>query len=245
MDADSPPVSRDAAALRLGCPRCHVAGEDGDRFCPICGTALAVAGSCAHCGRTPPPSANFCPACGNPVMPAQVDAATPAVAVWDVPVAPASPLEPHGRFGRRLAASLIDLVCVAAVWFATSMVWAFAVAAANGRLAGAGPGWGLVLLLALPAATAALYIWSESSGWQATPGKRAVGLQVARLDGRRVTAGTATGRFFARLLSLATLGGGYLWMLAERERLAIHDSITDTVVRRRVRPGPGGPPRPA
>ena len=221
--------------VELACPRCRVPAEAGDRFCAVCGGSLVNAGTCAGCGHTPPPGANFCPACGTPV--ASRETATGDVA--------AALLGSYGSFGRRVAASLIDLVCVGLVWFATAAALVALAAATGGASKRAQAGWGGALLLALAIATAALYIWSESSGWQATPGKRAVGLQVARDDGGRITPGLATGRFFARLLSLITLGGGYLWMLAERERLAIHDAMTDTVVRRRIRPGPAWPPPPA
>jgi uncharacterized RDD family membrane protein YckC len=44
----------------------------------------------------------------------------------------------------------------------------------------------------------------ESSAWQATVGKRTLGLQVTDLEGRRIGFGRATGRFFAKILSAAT-----------------------------------------
>jgi len=174
--------------------------------------------------------------------------ASAQVARWDVqaPVQPPVTLGAYAGFWRRVAASLIDLVCVAGLWFVTAMVVVIIAAAAEGGFKHAGgAGWGLVLLLALAGTTAVLYVFTESSAWQATPGKRAVRLQVVRHDGGRIGRRLATGRFFARLLSLLTLGGGYLWMLSEPERLAIHDAMTDTEVRRRVRPGPGAPQPPA
>ncbi len=174
--------------------------------------------------------------------------ASAQVARWDFPAPVQLPvtLGAYAGFWRRLVASLIDLICVIAVGFVTILVVVGIAATLEGGLKkGNNAGLGLAVLVAVPVAIAVLYVFTEASERQATPGKRAVGLQVVRQDGGRIDRGLATGRFFARLLSLVTLGGGYLWMLTEPERLAMHDAMTETEVRRRVRPGPGALPPPA
>ena len=45
------------------------------------------------------------------------------------------------------------------------------------------------------------YSLLESSAWQATLGKKALGLEVTDLDGNRIGFGRATGRFFAKIIS--------------------------------------------
>ena len=41
----------------------------------------------------------------------------------------------------------------------------------------------------------------ESGGWQATPGKRLLGLRVTDLSGERISFGRASGRYFSKILS--------------------------------------------
>jgi uncharacterized RDD family membrane protein YckC len=90
-------------------------------------------------------------------------------------------------------------------------------------------------LLALP--------WSilfEQSSWQATPGKRALGLRVADDRGRRLKAGHAVLRYLARGLSWLTLNVGHAMAALPPRHLALHDRISDTRVLRR--PGPAAMP---
>ena len=77
--------------------------------------------------------------------------------------------------------------------------------------------------------------WSlfESSELQATPGKVALGLRVADLAGTRLTFGRATGRYFAKWLSVLTLFVGYLMAGFTRRKQALHDLVAGTVIVRR------------
>lgn len=90
-------------------------------------------------------------------------------------------------------------------------------------------------LLALP--------WSilfEQSSWQATPGKRALGLRVADDRGRRLKAGHALLRYLACGLSWLSLNVGHAMAALPPRHLALHDRLSDTRVLRR--PGPAGLP---
>ncbi len=78
--------------------------------------------------------------------------------------------------------------------------------------------------------------WSvlfEQSPWQATPGKRALGLVVTDAQGRRLTGGHALLRFLAAALSWLTLNIGHA-LAALPPYLALHDRISDTRVLRRA-----------
>jgi len=70
----------------------------------------------------------------------------------------------------------------------------------------------------------------ESGSWQATLGKKAVGIQVTDLAGQRISFGRASGRYFAKWLSNLTLGIGYLMAAFTQRRQALHDMIAGTVV---------------
>jgi uncharacterized RDD family membrane protein YckC len=70
----------------------------------------------------------------------------------------------------------------------------------------------------------------ERSSWQATLGKRALGLQVTDRHGRRITQGQAWGRFAARTLSALPLCLGFLSAAFTIEKRALHDYVAGTVV---------------
>lgn len=73
----------------------------------------------------------------------------------------------------------------------------------------------------------------ESSPWQATPGKRVMGLAVTDLEGRRIGFGRASGRYFAKFLSGILLLAGYLMAAFTKRRQALHDMLAGTLVLRR------------
>lgn len=54
-------VARDQ---QLVCPACN-AETHGAKFCPECGTKLAVNVTCGGCGTESPAGTKFCPECGN------------------------------------------------------------------------------------------------------------------------------------------------------------------------------------
>ena len=77
------------------------------------------------------------------------------------------------------------------------------------------------------------YAIMESSSWQATLGKKALKLQVTDLDGRRISFGRASGRFFGKLISGMILNIGYIMAGFTEKKQALHDMIAGTLVLRR------------
>jgi uncharacterized RDD family membrane protein YckC len=82
---------------------------------------------------------------------------------------------------------------------------------------------------------------SESSSWQATPGKKLFGLRVTDRELRRVTFGRASLRFCAgRLLAHVPIFGGIyfladcLWVALPPHKQAIHDRIAGCLVLRKA-----------
>ena len=70
----------------------------------------------------------------------------------------------------------------------------------------------------------------ESSPWQATVGKRTLGLKVTNLHGERVGFARAAARFVAKALSVLTLCLGFLFIVVTRRRQALHDLVAGTLV---------------
>ena len=74
------------------------------------------------------------------------------------------------------------------------------------------------------------YASFESSSYQATPGKQAMGLFVADTGGYRISFSRASGRYFSKLLSGLLLLLGYIMAAFTPRRQALHDLIAGTLV---------------
>ena len=73
--------------------------------------------------------------------------------------------------------------------------------------------------------------WFPSSSWQATPGKRIMGIQVINTDGTRISFLKALGRCtIGYLLSNITLFIGYLMIAFTAKKTALYDKVFDTYV---------------
>jgi uncharacterized RDD family membrane protein YckC len=70
----------------------------------------------------------------------------------------------------------------------------------------------------------------ESSTWQATVGKRTLGLKVTNRRGERIGFARAAARFVTKLLSALTLCLGFLLVAVTRRRQALHDLVAGTLV---------------
>jgi uncharacterized RDD family membrane protein YckC len=78
------------------------------------------------------------------------------------------------------------------------------------------------------------YALCESSSWQATPGKKLLGLRVSDLEGRPITFGRASGRFLGRIVTgFVPFGIGYLLAGFTARKQALHDIIAGCLVLRR------------
>jgi uncharacterized RDD family membrane protein YckC len=73
----------------------------------------------------------------------------------------------------------------------------------------------------------------ESSKYQATRGKLALGLRVTDRQGNRIGFGRATGRFFGKFVSGAILLIGYMMAGWTERKQALHDMMADTLVVRK------------
>ena len=70
----------------------------------------------------------------------------------------------------------------------------------------------------------------ESSKWQATLGKRAVGILVTDENGGKISFGRALGRHFAKLLSSIILNIGFIMAGFTERKQALHDLIAGTLI---------------
>jgi uncharacterized RDD family membrane protein YckC len=76
----------------------------------------------------------------------------------------------------------------------------------------------------------------ESSVWQGTIGKRALGIIVTDTNGAKIDFWRASGRFFSRLVSnMIPLGIGYAIAGFTQRKQALHDLLASTLVLHRTR----------
>lgn len=76
----------------------------------------------------------------------------------------------------------------------------------------------------------AYFIFLESSEWQATVGKRMMGIIVVDDEGDRISPKTALFRLLAKSLSSVLFCAGYFLMLFSEKRQCLHDYIAGTLV---------------
>ena len=74
------------------------------------------------------------------------------------------------------------------------------------------------------------YAVQESGAAQATIGKKALGLKVTSTAGERISFGQASGRYFGKILSGIILLIGYLMVLWDVRKKALHDKMSNTLV---------------
>lgn len=222
------------------CSRCGAASADDAAFCSNCGQPLGVSAPPAV-GVGPIPAPAFsapgvsagAPPLSTPVVTAP---AYPAVAV----------AQPYAGFWLRLVAYIIDSAVLVLGFII--VIGVVAAIAGAGFLRGMGedmsgadnffaPMFVLMILMFVFASLAGGWIYYalfESSQYQATPGKLALGLFVTDMEGRRVTFARASGRFFAKLITgLIPLFIGYIMAGFTAKKQALHDMIASCLVLRR------------
>ena len=69
-----------------------------------------------------------------------------------------------------------------------------------------------------------------SSEWQATVGKRVMSIVATDLNGNRMSFARATGRHFAKYISVFLLGIGFVIAAFTAKKQALHDMIAETLV---------------
>lgn len=77
---------------------------------------------------------------------------------------------------------------------------------------------------------AVYFIAMESSPWQATLGKRLLGIRVTDMDGGRISGWRAAGRYFAKLISALVLLIGFFMAAFTEKKQGLHDMIAGCLV---------------
>ena len=178
-----------------------------------------------------PAGAESCPACGESLADSQEhrDENAPGI----VPVRKSIV---YAGFWFRAAAYLLDTATLAFVLGATVLgpilrnnhvgpsvqdAWKF--------YTGDSP-QATALLLLIQLVSWLYFAACESSPWQATPGKKVVGLRVTDLEGRRLSFIRASGRYFGKIISSLLFGIGFLMAGFTEKKQALHDMLAGCLV---------------
>lgn len=186
---------------------------------------------CPRCGAELPGGAETCPACGEPAG-RDSGQQTPSG------LAEARRKVVYAGFWLRAIAYAIDSVLLAAV---------VGIAIVGPMMSHAGIStdnpWILftgtsrqILAINLAVTMASWLYWAvlESSAWQATVGKKMMGLYVTDLQGRRISLARASGRYFGKTLSALTLLVGFAMAGFTEKKQALHDVIAGCLVVRNL-----------
>lgn len=195
---------------------------------------------CSKCGALMADGAMFCSACGQSFSTAAV-IARPMNAT-----AVAAPRIEYGGFWLRFLAYLIDgaVVLIGVCVVAIPLVFLTGLGAFLSEIHpeedwNESGFWVLIVVFFLFATASLVITWlyhalMESSEWQATVGKKALGLVVTDMEGRRVTFWRATGRHFSKIVTnMVPLLIGYIMAGFTQKKQALHDVIAGCLILQR------------
>ena len=185
--------------------------------------------NCPNCGTENSPNSKFCTSCGGALQETtSIDQSQP-----DEKETAVSKIV-YAGFWRRVVALLIDSLILgvagAIIGGIVGFIVGFAMGASGSDLDTIEFVTGLlggVLGLVLQWLYFTLF---ESSVKQATVGKMAIGIIVTDLNGNRISIGKANGRFWGKLVSIVTLGIGFIMAGFTERKQAIHDLMAGSLV---------------
>ena len=177
---------------------------------------------CTRCGTQNGESASFCVSCGGPL------AAASAVAPLPPSVTVSGPIFHYAGFWLRLWAYMIDGLILGLMPFLIALIAAPLVLVGGFFAIMLGL---TIFILPILATEGWLYFaLMESSPYQATLGKKALGLKVTGMNGERISFGRATGRYFGRILSHMCLNIGFIMAAFTERKQALHDLLANCLV---------------
>ena len=176
---------------------------------------------CSQCGTENPNDAKFCIGCGVKIINTVMNAFSP------------SDLN-YAGFWERFLAYCIDSAVLTLGSVIVGFLGAFFIGfimALMGMEVEEMENFFVILYYILAFVLSCLYFTiMESSGMQATLGKKALNLAVTDLSGNRITFGRANGRYWSKLVSIAIFGIGYIMAAFTEKHQALHDMIAGTFV---------------
>lgn len=140
----------------------------------------------------------------------------------------------YGGFWIRFGAYIIDAIILSVVQGLIGAIFGISIFGAASLAPGTedalATSGGLILQLVSLVIGWLYFALMESGAWQATLGKKALGLVVTDTNGYRISFMRATGRYFAKLLSGLILLIGYIMVAFTERKQGLHDILASTLV---------------
>jgi uncharacterized RDD family membrane protein YckC len=205
---------------------------------------------CSSCGAAVTEGTGFCGSCGRPIVGfsiAQSTSGSPVAGAGAVVVGAQAPPSNFAGFWLRFVAAVIDGLILG---IPLGIIAFMLILSAVPEITHMNPQDPMAIVMSiLPRILFILVIYlfaswlywglMESSTWQATLGKKALGLYVTDLQGNRISFGNASGRFFAgRGISFVPSIGGLYYLVdcilagCTEKKQALHDMIASCLVLR-------------
>ncbi|HVA18434.1 MAG TPA: RDD family protein [Candidatus Dormibacteraeota bacterium] len=224
------------------CSKCGRQVEDTAAFCPSCGQTTGSAPAAPR-GIPLAPGGGFVPPSPEAIspMPIATSVTAPPYPAYNV-AAPARAIA-YAGFWLRFVAWIIDTI-VLQIAFTFIMFPFMAASGLRGALMNRPPQtpeeflvffnmFSKIILISVIVSWL-YFALMESSPWQATLGKKALGLEVTDLDGRRISFPRATGRYFGKIVSSFILMIGYIMAGFTERKQALHDMMAGCLVIRKI-----------
>lgn len=180
---------------------------------------------CPKCGSKNIPIANFCTACGSAIL---------------VVVKPESNFQSevsqnYAGFWMRVFSSCIDFVLnkllTVIVWFILAFIlYYLTIGSEYTSYNSIKPAYDFIFYITLLVIPWLWYTVAESSVWQASLGKKILGLKVTDKRGGRISLARANGRYWSKILSTLIFMVGYLMVAFTEKKQGLHDKIAGTLV---------------
>lgn len=189
--------------------------------------------NCEGCGKQVPKGYLICPSCHHKIGSTPASSAPASVVASPLPspsspstnlgvqAAPVSPNQiSYAGFWIRFAAHIVDQIILLAIYFSL-LLFVSIVTGQNGS----------PIALAIYAVITLFYeAYFTTRMWCATPGKRALKLQVFDEAMQPMSFGVAMGRSLLKFVSGITFGIGYLMVAFTSKKQGLHDLMVRTVV---------------
>jgi uncharacterized RDD family membrane protein YckC len=178
---------------------------------------------CSQCGTNNSEEAKFCANCG-----AQIGLASEP-AIKQPATSPTTPK--FAGFWLRTLAAIIDDVLYQVVSVILALPLAYSLGASMSMAGRYSAAAGAVLGFFIDVLVSWLWFTiPESSKWQATVGKKLLGLKVTDENGERIGFGKANGRYWAKSLSALILCIGFIMVAFTEKKQGLHDKMAGTLV---------------
>lgn len=139
-------------------------------------------------------------------------------------------MENYAGFWVRVLAYIIDAIILTLVGGVLGAMFGFSVLGLGTDLSDPSGAANLMMNLVSIIIGVAYFAGLESSAWQATLGKKALGLVVTDLSGNRISLMRGVGRYFAKILSAIILLIGFIMVAFTQRKQGLHDILAGTLV---------------